>query len=37
MSKFPKEYLKHIIDECIYISNVITPNKTKEEFFADET
>jgi uncharacterized protein with HEPN domain len=37
MSKLPKEYLKHIVDECIYISNVITPYKTKEEFFADET
>lgn len=37
MSKEPIEYLKHIRDECLYILSVITPDKAKDEFLADET
>jgi uncharacterized protein with HEPN domain len=37
MSKEPVEYLKHIRDESSYILSVITPDKTKEDFLADET
>jgi uncharacterized protein with HEPN domain len=37
MSKEPIEYLKHIRDESAYILSVITQEKTKEDFLADET
>ncbi|HSV88768.1 MAG TPA: DUF86 domain-containing protein [Bacteroidales bacterium] len=37
MSKEPIEYLKHIRDESHYILSVITPDKTKDDFLADET
>jgi len=37
MSKEPVEYLKHIRDESSYILSVITPNKKKDDFLADET
>ncbi|NJK85357.1 MAG: DUF86 domain-containing protein [Bacteroidales bacterium] len=37
MSKEPVEYLKHIRDESYFILSVITPNKTKDDFLADET
>ncbi|MFP4366180.1 MAG: DUF86 domain-containing protein [Bacteroidales bacterium] len=37
MSKEPIEYLKHIHDESSYILSVITPEKTKDDFLADET
>jgi uncharacterized protein with HEPN domain len=37
MSKEPFEYLKHIRDESSYILSVITPDKTKDDFLADET
>jgi uncharacterized protein with HEPN domain len=37
MSKEPIEYLKHIRDECSYILSVITPDKAKDDFLADET
>ena len=37
MSKQPIEYLKHIRDESLYILSVITPDKTKDDFLADET
>ena len=37
MSKDPVEYLKHIRDESFFILSVITPDKTKEDFLADET
>lgn len=37
MSKEPVEYLKHIRDESSYILSVITPDKTKDVFLADET
>jgi uncharacterized protein with HEPN domain len=37
MSKKPIEYLKHIRDECSYLLSVITPDKTKVDFLADET
>lgn len=37
MSKEPIEYLKHILDECLYILSVIDTNTTKEFFLEDET
>lgn len=37
MSKDPVEYLKHIRDESAYILTVITPDKTIDDFLADET
>lgn len=37
MSKEPVEYLKHIRDESLYILSVITADKTKDDFLADET
>ncbi len=37
MSKEPIEYLKHIRDESLYILSVITSDKTKDDFLADET
>ena len=37
MSKEPVEYLKHIRDESSYILSVITPDKTIDDFLADET
>jgi len=37
MSKEPVEYLKHIRDESSYLLSVITPDKTKDDFLADET
>jgi uncharacterized protein with HEPN domain len=37
MSKEPIEYLKHIRDESSYLLSVITADKTKDEFLADET
>ncbi|MBN1970747.1 MAG: DUF86 domain-containing protein [Candidatus Delongbacteria bacterium] len=37
MSKEPVEYLKHIRDESSYILSVITQDKTKDDFLADET
>jgi uncharacterized protein with HEPN domain len=37
MSKEAVEYLKHIRDESSYILSVITPDKTKDDFLADET
>ncbi len=37
MSKEPIEYLKHIRDESSFILSVITPDKTKDDFLADET
>lgn len=30
-------YLKHILDECHYISSVITEDMQKDQFLADET
>jgi uncharacterized protein with HEPN domain len=37
MSKEPIEYLKNIRDESFYILSVITTDKTKDDFLADET
>jgi len=37
MSKEPKEYLKHIQDECAYILSVIVKDMTKDDFLNDET
>lgn len=37
MYKEPFEYLKHIRDESSYILSVITSDKTKDDFLADET
>lgn len=36
MHKEPKELLKHILDECLYIISV-TENSNFEDFFADAT
>jgi uncharacterized protein with HEPN domain len=36
MSKDPAEYLKHIAEECAYLTSV-TNNLSKDAFFADET
>ncbi len=37
MYKEPIEYLKHIRDESFFILSVITADKTKDDFLADET
>ena len=37
MSKEPIEYLKHILDECSYISSAISSDTNKEELISDET
>ena len=37
MSKVYIEYLRHILLECEYISSVISPDITKDEFLRDET
>lgn len=37
MHKDPIEYLRHILDECIYIKSVITPELEKNEFLENET
>ena len=37
MPKDFREYLKHILDECIYISSVLETGITKDEFFKNET
>lgn len=37
MSKSPIEYLQHILDECNYITSVITENSTKSSLLEDET
>lgn len=36
MSKFPEEYLRHILDECSYILSV-SDNLLFEDFVEDET
>lgn len=35
--KQPIEYLRHIADECAYITSVITPTLEKSNFLFDET
>lgn len=37
MSKEPIEYLRHILDECLYIRSVITSETTKDDLLRDET
>jgi len=37
MSKLPIEYLKHIYDECLFITEAITPAMTKDRLLEDET
>jgi uncharacterized protein with HEPN domain len=37
MSKEPVEYLRHILDECLYIGSVITAETTKDDLLRDET
>ena len=37
MSKLPIEYLKHIYDECLFISEAIAPEMTKDQLLEDET
>ncbi len=36
MSKNYTELLKHIIDECYFIQEAVSPEITKEEFFDNE-
>jgi hypothetical protein len=36
MSKLPIEYLRHIYDECDFITTSIPPGAVKEEFLDDE-
>ncbi len=36
MSKLPIEYLKHIYDECLFITEAIAPEMTKDRFLEDE-
>ena len=37
MSKHYLEILKHILDECVFIQSVITPDITKSELVENET
>lgn len=37
MSQSPVDYLRHILDECEYISSVIPDGFTKEQLLNDET
>lgn len=37
MSKLPIEYLRHIYDECQFITGAITPDMTKDELLGNET
>ncbi len=37
MSQSPVDYLRHILDECEYISSVIPDGFTKEQLLDDET
>jgi len=37
MSKEPIEYLRHILDECLFIKSVITTDITKDDLLRDET
>lgn len=37
MSKDPIEYLRHILDECLYIGSVITAETNKDDLLKDET
>lgn len=37
MSKLPIEYLRHIYDECLFISKSITSEMTKDQLLEDET
>ena len=30
-------YLQHILDECLYVRSVITPEMQQEQFLGDET
>lgn len=36
MSKLPIEYLRHIYDECEFITNSISPGSTKDDLIDDE-
>ena len=36
MSKEPIDYLKHILDECLFIISVITTEITKDDLLRDE-
>lgn len=37
MSKNPADFLKHILDECLYISKALETELTKNEFLDNET
>lgn len=36
MSQLPIEYLRHIYDECVFITNSISPDMTKDDLIYDE-
>lgn len=36
MTKDPIEYLKHILDECLFILTITSSNLSKDEFLMDE-
>ena len=36
MSKLPIEYLRHIYDECVFITTTISPETTKDELIDNE-
>ena len=36
MSKLPIEHLRHIYDECVFITNSISPNTTKDDLIDNE-
>ena len=37
MSKLPIEYLRHIYDECLFITTAITSDMTRDELLENET
>lgn len=37
MFKEPVEYIKHILDECLYLESVVQDNLSKDEFLQNET
>lgn len=37
MSKDPIEYIRHILDECLYLRSVVENDLSKDDFFKDET
>ena len=37
MSKNPADFLKHILDECVFINKALETGLTKDEFLVNET